>query len=62
MNRFIDFLKDVMIEGNVDSNKSSSTASPMRFVWNEGETLGEARSVESKWVTMLCSHAFAGRP
>ena len=51
-----------MIEGNVDSNKSSSTASPMRFVWNEGETLGEARSVESKWVTMLCSHAFAGRP
>lgn len=50
------------MEGNVGSEESSSTASPVRFTWKEGEDLGEARSVESKQATVLCSCAFAGHP
>ena len=50
------------IEGNVGSKELSATASPVWFIWKEGENLGEAKSVGSKQATMPCSRAFGGHP
>lgn len=40
INQFIDFLKYLTVEGNVGSEELSSTVSPVRFLWEEGEDLG----------------------
>lgn len=55
INQFIDFLKDMTVEGNVGSEESSSTVSPVWFLWKKGEELGQVGGVGSKEAKMLCS-------
>lgn len=43
------------VEGNVGSEESSSTDSPVQFLWKKGEDLGQVGGVGNKEAKMLCS-------